>query len=1009
MLCSVAAMAQSTIRGRVTDESGNGMPGVNVVVKSSASGTTTDSDGNYTLAVSDDAVLVFSFIGYESQEVSVLGQSSINVALQPNVEALTEVVVIGYGTQKKRDITGAVASLNQESLRQVPVANVVQSLQGRIAGLDVARNGSRPGAGGQIRIRGNRSLSGTNDPFIVLDGIPFSGSINDLNTDDIASIEVLKDASATAIYGSRGSNGVILITTKRGKPGKPLLTYNAYYGVTKPFGQYDMFNAQEFVAFRNLANYTAGYSAMEQQGIANGTDTDWQKVAYKDGRITNHELGLSGGTDQVTYGLSAGYFKEDGIITGQSFERFSLRSTIDAKIGKRVRVGLNSLNSLNYTNGEGVNPIYNIMRITPLAPVYNEDGSMNQYPMEGTVDKSSTMNPLTLKNRDDIIDRRRRIRTFNSLYGEVEILTGLKYRLNIGLDFRQDNRGTYTGPNTIMNPGATDVSGSRATLENGESWTATFENILYYEKTFAGKHDLKITGLYSSQIDRGFSSGLNGNGFPAGAVEYYNFNLATTATAPAGTFTRNGLVSYMGRVNYSYNGRYILTATFRSDGSNVFPVNKYLSYPAFAVGWNIAEENFVRNISAISTLKLRVGYGVTGNQGIPANATRGSLSSNRYNLGAENVFGYYITSLPNTELRWEDTKQWNVGLDFGVLNGRITGSLELYKQKTDNLLVQKSLPRSNGVNSFWTNAASTEGKGIELNISSVNLETSNGFTWSTDFNIAFNRERILRLTDATTQQDIGNGWFVGHPVNVIYDFKKLGIWQIDEAAQAAQFGKVPGDIKLADLSGPEGKPDGVITNADRSIVGNFQPDWIGGLTNTFGFKNFDLSVVMFARMGGTLVAPYLQNNGTGTGYFGLGNSRSNQIQVDYWTPNNPTNEFPKPAGSSDRIPFSSTLGYYDASFVKVRTINFGYTIPSALMQRAGISSLRVYFTVQNPFLLYSPFVKKGLGFDPEGTGTGGAVQTEGANANEGVSARAITVGLNTPSTRQFIFGVNVKF
>ncbi len=1015
LLCaitSVQAIAQARIvTGRVISAQDNEpLPSVTIVVKGTTTGTTTDIDGNYRLEVpAGNQTLVFSFIGYETREVSVGNQSTINVSLSEDVRSLNEVVVIGYGSQRKSDVTGSVSSIKGESLREVPAANAIQALQGRVAGVDIARTGTRPGATGQIRIRGNRSLSGSNDPLIVLDGIPYQGSINDINTDDIASMEILKDASATAIYGSRGSNGVIIITTKRGQPGKPQISYNTFNGVTSALGKYNLFNAEEFKAFRDYSQYSAGYSPMELEGIANGTDTDWQDVAFRNGYVTNHELNLSGGIEGATYGFSGGYFKEEGILPGQSFERFSLRSTIDSKIGSRIRVGLNSLNSLNYTNGEGINPMYAIARISPFTPAYNADGSPNLFPLAGTVDETATMNPITLRDYENIVDQRRRFRTFNSLYGEVEILTGLKYRLNVGLDFRHDSRGTYLGPNTIIRPDASTTQQARATINNGEAWTYLLENLLMYDRTFAGVHRVSLTGLYSVQQDRGFSTGLQGDNFPAAGIQYYNFNMATNIQVPGGNFYRNGLMSFMGRANYAFGERYLATVTFRRDGSSVFPENKFLNYPAFALGWNIGNEQFMSAVPAINLLKLRVGYGVTGNQSIPANATRGSLASNRYNYGDENVLGYFVSTLPNQNLRWEATKQVNLGLDFGIFNNRISGSLELYTQNTDNLIVNKALPRSNGANSIWTNAASTSGRGIELGLSTVNIE-SRGFQWTSDYNFAINREKIVRLADATTVNDIGNGWFVGHPINVIYDFTKAGIWQISEAELAAQYGARPGDIKIADISGPDGVPDGVINDLDRSIVGNFQPDWIGGMTQRFAYKGFDLSTVLFARMGGTLVANYLATNGTGdAGYFGFNSARPNQVKVDYWTPNNPTNAFPRPVGGVTNLPYSSTLAYHDASFIRVRSINLGYTVPNSVVERVGMSSLRVYVAAQNPFILYSPFVSSGLGFDPEGTGTGGAVQTQGAATNQGVSSRAITVGLTTPSTRQFMIGLNARF
>jgi TonB-linked SusC/RagA family outer membrane protein len=1007
------SMAQNniTVRGRIINERSQPVTSASVVVKGTTIGTTTNDNGEYQLTAPSNGALVITSVGYPSKEISINGQTTINLSLTVSSTDLEQVVVVGYGTQRRKDVTGAIASIRGEALREVPSANVVQALQGRVAGVDIARTGSTPGSGGQIRIRGNRSLSGSNDVFIVVDGIPYGGSINDINTDDVASIEVLKDASSTAIYGSRGSNGVIIITTKRGRVGKPQISLNSYYGITKIVGQYDLFTGPEFQRFKEIAQYGAGsqtFSLLEQEGIRNGTSTNWQDYLYKDGSVMNHEISLSGGSEGVQYGLSGGYFKEEGVMPLQSFERFSLRSTIDARIGKRIKIGLNSLNTLGYTNGESINPLYNTLRISPLVSSEMPDGSIRKFPLEGTVDATVTMHPSTLSENQSI-DKRRRFRTFNSLYAEVQIIEGLRFRYNLGLDFRQENRGIYNGYGTIANADRTGPAQANASVRNGEAYTVVSESILNYEKTLAGKHRFNLTGLFSTQQDRSFNTRLDGNTFPADMVQYYNFNLAQIVTAPSddNNFNKSGLLSIMGRLNYSFDNRFLLTATFRRDGSSVFPVNKYLNYPAFSLGWNIDNEQFMADQDIFTALKLRAGYGVTGNQGGIGDGARGGLASNRYNFGATNAQGYFISSLPNTKLKWEDTKTTNVGLDFGLLNNRISGSIDVYKQNTDNLLVRKELPRSNGVNNYLTNAAATEGKGLEISLSTINIRSNNGFNWSTDINFSLNREKIVRLEEPDRLQDVGNGWFVGQPISVIYDYRKEGIWQIDEAAEAARYGRTPGQIKLADISGPDGKPDGAITDQDRSIIGNFQPDWFGGLTNRFAYKNFDLSVVAFARWGGTLVATYLQGNNAATGYFAFGNGRSNQMDVDYWMPTNPTNAFPKPDGTTEAIQFGSVLGYYDATFVKVRSINLGYTFPNALLGRTGLSNLRVYLTAQNPFIVYSPFVKAGLGFDPEGTGTGGALQSQGGVNS--APARAITIGLATPSTRQFIFGLNLRF
>lgn len=999
--------AQTILKGKVLDEKNQPMPGAGVKLKLSGKATVTDASGEFTInAGADEKTLIISYIGYPSQEIEIKsGVTNYNVTLTPNSKDLNEVVVVGYGQQKKSDVTGSIAGIKAEALLEVPAANPISALQGRIAGVDISRNSSRPGAGGQIRIRGNRSLSGTSDPLIVLDGVPFGGSVNEINNDDIASIDILKDASSTAIYGFRGSNGVILITTKRGRVGKPVLTYSSYYGVSQVRDQYEQFSGQEFVDFRNAASpaYSAGYSPLELAGIANGTSTNWQDYLYKKGFVTNQQLGISGGSEGVNYGISAGYFNEGGVVTGIGFERYALNTTIDAMLGKRIKIGLSTRNTLTYGNGAGVNPLYATMRITPLAPAYNADGSMYLFPQEGTVDATATANPLTLSDRENIVDRTRRLRTNNVLYGEVSIIDGLKYKLNLGLDFRQENRGTFSGPKTIIRPDATSNAQATASVSNNEAYTLLMENIVTYSKTIAKDHKIDFTGLYSVQRDRGFSNAFNGVGFPSEAVQYYNFFLAQTITAVdggAGGFSKGGLQSFMARVNYAYKDRYLATFTVRRDGSSVFPINHYLNYPAAAIGWNITNEDFMKSQRTFSNLKLRASYGVTGNPSIPTDATRGSLQSNRYDYGAQNVQGYYIGSLANVDLKWESTKQLNIGLDFAILNNRLSGSVDVYKQNTDDLIINKQLPRSNGATSYYTNAASTSGKGIEFNISSLNIASKDakGFTWSTDFNFAINREKIVRLADATTTQDVGNGWFVGQPINVIYDYTKAGIWQTSEAVDAAKYGAIPGQIKIADLN-----KDGALTDADRSIIGTFQPKVVLGMTQRFTYKGFDLSAVAFSRLGNKIVAPYLTTDGGTNGYFAFLNGRVNQVKVDYWTPTNPTNAFPRPAGGATNLPYSSTLGYYDGSFVKIRSINLGYNFSTAIAAKLGLGSLRLYATANNPFIVYSPFVKSGLGVDPEGTGFGGAI---GTNA---VNARAITVGLDLPSTRQFIFGINAKF
>ena len=1010
-------LQQKAITGRVVDAKDLPLAGVNVIEKGTTNGVITGVDGKYSITVTTASPnLVFSFIGYETQEIVVGAQNNFDITLAESLKGLDEVIVIGYGTARKRDITGSVASVSSAKLAEVQTSNIISGLKGRAAGIDIVSNSTLPGASGQIRIRGNRQMATTSSasdavdaPLLVVDGIPFGGSITDISSNDIESIDILKDASATAIYGSRGAGGVILVTTKRGKDGKAVFSYNAYYGISNAIAFYDVFNGPEYAAFKeeakagNGGSSSYGLSTAEQEGLTNGTSTDWQKLIYKQGSTVEHQLSVSGGTGGTKYSFGGSYYKETGIIPGQDFSRYSLRTTIDHQISKRLRAGINTMNSLSYANAGG-NPVGGLARLSPLVAPYLPDGTLNQTPLAGLLD-NLTVNPLTIITKSGSIKNlTRRLRTFNSLYGEWDIIDALKYRINVGLDYSQDQNDNYFGPNTMYNTNTT-IDKSNEYIGNSEAWTYTIENLLTYDKTFLDKHRISFTGLYSVQKDHIQGSQFNGTGNLADYIQDFNLNLANTITASNGTFAERGLISYMGRLNYSFDGRYLLTATIRRDGASVLSKgHQYFTYPALALAWNISNEQFMKNINAISNLKLRGGWGVTSNQGINPYATLGVLGVNFYNYGpgtTGNNPGFLVQTLANKSLTWASTSQFNIGVDFGFFKDRLTGSIELYQQKTKDILLNMSLPPSNGAGSTIVNAGKTEGKGIEITLSGTIIE-SNGFIWSADANFSVNREKIVALQDPNLKEDIGNGWFVGKPLSVIYDGVKLGIWQIADSVQAAVYGCKPGQIRIQDLNG-----DNVLNGLDRKVIGNFEPKWIGGMTNKFSFKGIDLTMVVYARMGQTVVVPYFMTDGGAQGYPFFNNSRVNSLYRDYWTRSNPTNAFPRPDAGSDNVKYSSTLGYLDGSFVKARSISLGYSIPASLLNHLKISSLRIYVTCLNPFFIYAPFVKNGYGLDPEGNGYGGV-----SNSTLGgtpVPGRAITVNLNAPPTRQFQFGLNMNF
>lgn len=1016
-LISVPIFAQSSIvTGKVIDEKGETIIGATVKLKSHPSATSTGPNGKFSISVpAGENSLVISFIGYNTQEVHITPQSqNLKITLTANANSLNEVVVVGYGTQKKRDVTGAISTISEEALAAVPSDNVVDQLKGRLAGVDIVSNSTQPGASNQIRIRGERSLGGTqsqadaqNQPLIIVDGVPFiGGTMNDINPNDIASIDVLKDASATAIYGSRASGGVILISTKRGKTGKSVMTYNAYYGISHITDEYPVFSGSEYAAFKaeaaagntvNPGTTAYGLTTAEQTGLANGTNTNWQNLIFRAGYTTDQLLGLTGGNEDTQYGLSAGYHKDEGTVYGQSFERYTLRTTIDHKISNRLRVGLNSLENVSNTNGGNLYPLYNTISLSPLTSPYNADGSVNLLPLAGSID-AAKVNPLTIRN-PVIQNLSRRLSTFNSLYGEVQILDGLKYRANVGLTYGQTQGNNYLPVSNLYNT-ATAASQTSESVANEQDYTYLIENLLTYDKTF-GKHHLTFTGLYSVEKDHSDGSTFNGVGLPADYIQSYNLNLANSVSASNGTYSEKGLISYMARVNYSFNDRYLLTATVRRDGSSVLTSgHQYLTYPAFALGWNADREDFLKDVSWISNLKLRAGYGVTSNQSVAPYSTLGNLTINAYNFGTNGYNGYLVTSVP-ANLKFETTDNFNVGLDFSVLHNRISGSIDAYDQRTNNILQTISLPPSNGAGSTLVNAGKTKGTGLEISLSSVNIRTQSGFTWNTDFNISFYRDAIVALHD-NLQQDVGNGWFVGQPFNVIYDYKKIGIWQTSQAAEAAKYGEKPGQIEVQDVNN-----DGKIDQNDRQILGSYQPKFESGLTNRFSFMGIDVTFVAFARIGQMVAVPYLGSDSGASGYPFFNTGRVNQYKVDYWTPSNPTNAFPRPDASGTFL-YASTLQYRDGSFIKMRSINVGYTIPSDLLKKAGISSLRVYATCSNPFIIWSPLTKSGLGIDPEGNGYGGTLAGP-SGYSSGAIGRAITVGLNDPPTRTFQLGVNLKF
>ena len=992
-------LQQIKVSGRVMDAKNSPMAGVNVVEKGTTNGMLTGNDGTYSLVVaSRSSILVFSFIGYQTSEVTVGNQTTLNVTIQETTTGLNEVVVIGYGTQRKEAVTGSVASIGGEALRDIPATNFTQSMQGRLPGVDLAQTSTRPGATLQIRIRGARSLTASNDPLVVLDGIPFVGSISEINNNDIKSIDILKDASATAIYGSRGANGVILITTDRGQRGqKAKVTYNGRYSINKIFSNYPMMNGPEFVALRAASGrYSNGPDE------ADDVNTDWQKLFFRDGYQSSHDLGLSGGTANGSYSFGIGYLKNQGVVPTNVFSRYSLRGSIDQEIGKNFLVGFNSNSNYNMNEGDQVG-LYGVLSMSPISNPYNADGTIKRSIKMPLDDQFTYTRSIVEGLSDQWLSQSRGYSTFNSIYGEVKVpwIQGLKFRTTLGLDLIQNNNGSYTADGIGSNNPTTI---STASISNSHNYHWNIQNLLSFDRIIGGKHRINAVALYEADRSTYFSSGTQAKGIPSTAFQFYSLGQSLgEITTSTGNYSQNGLISYMGRIMYEFNNKYMLTATVRSDASSRLAAgHKWHTYPAVSAGWNIKNESFMQNIALIDRLKIRAGYGQTSNQAVGAYSTLGRLSSRDYNFGdATYATGYYVTQLPNPNLGWEYSETWNFGVDFSLLKNRLSGTVEYYMTNTKDLLLSLGLPQTSGVSSYTANVGATKNNGLEISLRGTIIENRNGWTWEAGVNVYSNKNKLVSLASGQTR-DEGNGWFVGHNINAIYDYKYIGLWQTaDPYLSILEPGGNVGMIKVkytGDFNA-DGSPARAIGALDRQIL-DVDPDLMGGFDTRVSYKGFDLSLIGTFQINGVLVSTL---NGPNS-YLNLMTGRRGQIKVDYYTAENTGAKYPAPSGvlSGDNPKYLSTLAYFNGTYLKVRNISLGYDLTKNLVKIPDLR-IRLYFTVQNPFVMFSDFHKE-MGMDPETNSTGSSNTASG-----GYNNRILTIGFNAPSTRNYVIGVNLSF
>ena len=1019
-ILSLGLYAQEKIvTGTVTDMDGIPVAGANVIVKGTQSGAAADFDGNYSISVSEGQTLVFSSLGFKPKEQLIGAANRYDVRLETDSALLDEVVVVGYGTTTKSDVTGAIVGVSSEEINSRPVNNAIEAMQGKAAGVDISSN-ERPGSVGSITIRGVRSLSASNSPLYVLDGIPLtSGGIDNINPSDIESINILKDASATAIYGSRGANGVVIVTTKSGKAGRFSLSYNTSVTVQNLHERAPNFNAGEYVDYRRWAKY---YSNTElfprgdqpteandaaiftgddtafaniQKGWAGGTwdgskltNTDWTDFVTQTGITSIHTLSASGGTEKMKAYGSFGYTNSTGTVVGQSFERYNANLSIDIKPTDWFSFGGNlntSYSTQEYgqstVGGAGVSlqsSLYQSARgIFQYTLPYDSEGNRIEYP-GGDIAVKTIINEVDYSQ-----DQRVTLRAFGSFYGQLDFggftpaLDGLRFRTNFGPDIETYRDGNFLDGNSVARNGS-----SYARLVKRERISYTLDNLLYYDKKL-GNHNLGVTLLQSQTKFKEEASDMSADNIPFSSQKWNALSSENVALADWGSdLVERQLLSYMARLNYNFSNKYLLTVSGRYDGaSQLAEGNKWSFFPSAALGWSLDKENFLADTNWIDQLKLRVGVGVTGNSAIDAYSTLGGLVSLFYPIGSVSTAGIENPeTLANQDLGWERTTQYNYGLDFSFFSGRLSGGIDYYTSQTEDLLLQKSVPTTTGFRNTFANVGETKSSGVDLTLSTVNILTDN-FQWSTDFSGSYQENEIVTLANGK-EDDINNGWFIGESQSVIYGYASNGIWQESDAAEMAKFNAnghtfSAGNVRPVDQNG-----DYIIdANNDRTIIGNQIPKYILGMTNTFTYKGIELSVFLYGRMG------YTYNTG-GEGLVGRYQSR----KVDYYTEADTNSEYQKPiysAGNGD-IYFES-LGYRSGSFIKVRNISLGYNLPTKASNSIGLSNLRFYVQATNPGMLFSKIDWMDLDVNRP------------ANNNAGYS-----IG-SSASNRGFTLGMNVEF
>ena len=969
------AQQNNSIAGKVTNSSGEPLPGVTIVIKGTNDGTVTDVNGKYFLSnISDDAILQFSFVGMKVQEVVVGSQTAIDLKMVEDAIGLEEVVAVGYGTQSKRNVTGAISKINMEMTENLPNTNVTQSLRGRVAGVQFTDNG-RPGQNGTILIRGPRSLSASNNPLIVLDGTIYNGVISDINPNDISSMDVLKDASASAIYGSRAANGVILITSKKGISEKPVIRFNYMGGVSSPSYKIKLLTPERYIQkvldfrreaglevnFDNIADYLAPNEAENYN--AGITIDPWDFATQDDAGQNQVDINISGKSKNTNYYISSAYSNEKGIILNDNQEKLTFRINLENEINKSLKIGIQSLYARRNFSGAkaSLNAFY---QTSPYGSLYNDDGTPREYVVDG---ENVAGNALYYPYYNTIENIQNNL--FANLYADITVpfIDGLSYKLSASPNIRWNHSYSYRRQDLSL---ASNMKSASKSLTNYYNWL--IENIVSYKKEIALNHFLDLTLLYSRENSSSESTSANSSLMSSDVLGWNNLGLGETQTIASGGSGVQG-VSYMARLNYRMYDKYLFTFTVRRDGSSVFSENnKYATFPSGAFSWIVSDENFMKSHRWIDVMKLRLSYGAVGNQAISPYQSLSLLNTGRYVFGdnATSVLTYYPANMSNSDLKWETTYTTNIGLDFEFLKNRIGGTIEWYNMDTKDLLVQRSLPRMTGFTSIWTNLGQVNNRGLELTLNTINLKKRN-FEWSSNLTFSANRNKIVHLYrsdtdgDGKEDDDLGNNWFIGQPITVYYDYVLDGIYQ---EGDEMPIGYKPGYIKTKDLD-----KGGEIDSNDRTIIGQgAQPKYRWGINNTFIYKNFTLSVFVNAMQG--WISPFT--------LVGRGPVERSLNFIDYgwWTPENKSNTRPSLMHENKY----NQLTYISRDFVRIQDVSLTYDFPKEILEKVNLSSLRLVLSGKN---LYT--FTDWIGADPE----------------SGTTDRSELY----PMPRTIAFGVNVGF